>query len=282
MSSAELPLSVAQIGQMEGGRPVAVFVGTITDVYEFKTNIGKNASDCQTILLTDPEGGKVRATCWNHPDYKNKKGAKVRIVSAFEKGRASTTVKLNTYYDPPRAELQVNKASIFLFAGSSTSGAATTRQSGNESNRQAPAPVRPQVRAGATSAPPAGPINGQTVGANVKLAVEIVTRSHPENIDGPLHEFAMTAEFSRRVWTVASDLIRVAQRLEAGKLAPSANDRQGSYTPQDQEPDPVPEPEPEPEPQYETTAPAPRQHNRTPGPDGAAFPQDEDPDNVPF
>ena len=125
MSSAEPPLSVAQIEQMEAGRPVAVFVGTITEVYEFKRNVGKNESDCQAIILTDAEGGKIRASCWNHPDYTNKKGAKVRIVSAFEKGRASTTVKLNTYYDPPHVELQVNKASVFLFAGSAPTNGAT-------------------------------------------------------------------------------------------------------------------------------------------------------------
>lgn len=70
------------------------------------------------------------------------------------------------------------------------------------------------------------PVHGQTVGMAVNNAVKIIT-----GWDVPPVYFS-TSAFSLDVYTIASDLIRVAAMLEKGKLATPAKDRKPADQPE--------------------------------------------------
>jgi hypothetical protein len=115
---------------------------------------------------------------------------------------------------------------------------------------QAPAPM-PQ-------SPPTGPglppmVHGATVGMAINKAVEIHAK------DGGID--------LSKVYQTASDLIRIAWKLEHGQLAEKLGARQAPPTPQQQ---------PQPQPQH-AQAPAGR-----PGPDGQAYNPAEETEDVPF
>lgn len=84
------------------------------------------------------------------------------------------------------------------------------------------------------------PIQGQTVGMAIKLAGDIMIAEGLEHSPGP-----GTAEFSKRLYQIASDIIRVSERLGNGQLAPGPSDRAK------RQPAPAPPMKPPYEPDYE-------------------------------
>lgn len=122
-------------------------------------------------------------------------------------------------------------------------------------------PTRPAPRQ--APMPQQQDIHPATVGMALKEACALVSASQEPLELSYLHSQA----FSKDVYLVASDIIRMARALEAGKLAPPARDRAN--------PGQEAEPEPEPEPVYQAPPPPP------PTPAYAPNPQD-DSEDVPF
>lgn len=285
------PLTIAQIKELPVGSPVPVVVGTLVSVYDYKTNIGRNDSTCQSAILKDTNGDEIRINIWNQGDYKSRKGADVRIVAAFDKGKCSTHVIENKHYNPPAIELQLSKATVILVSGANTP--APTKQTPQEPKESA-APSEAQADGAAThppktdgpQPPPAArgprPVNGQTVGNAMKLAIDIVMKAFEEYSEEAtkLHDYIEMPEFSIKVHQVASDLIRIAQRLEKGYLAPTVRERyKAAMEELGGEPPPPAEPPPPPPPQEERKAPS----KAKPGPDGQAFdPGANEDEDVPF
>lgn len=296
MDQAAPPLTVAQIRQLFVTSPVPVIVGTLVDFEDYREGVGKHDSTIQSATLRDDAGEDIRINIWNQQNYAARKGAKVRIVAAFEKGKCSTTVIENKHFTPPHKELQMTKNSVFLFAASSTTETAQDSQpkqtpiappaaSPTPPGEAAPAKSNPVER----PAPPrrrrlvAGyPVNGQTVGNAMKIAVDIVRygfADQPANDEFTWNDYVKTPEFSRDLWERASDIIRIAYRLEDGDLAPSAKERAKP------KPEPVVTPPPVPPPVVAEPAPPPPKpiEKAKPGPGGEAFPPSEGPDeDLPF
>ena len=271
MPLPEPPLTVAQIKNLEEGRPVAVVVGTLTSIYEYKTGVGKNQSTVQNATLKDEAGDEIRLNIWNQQDYSSQKGAKVRIVAAFDKGKCSTKTKLNTYHQPATMELELSKGSVLLFNSAAAPAPADTLsnladrhfEKGQNSKSE------PSYTGDSTS-PAIGtrPVAGQTVGLALKTAVDLAVQAFnglPNGTSYTLDDFIKSREFSQSVHRIASDLIRISQVLETGALALSPAQRQqsGVIAP------PV-------------TPPTPVQHRPEPGPSGSAFPENDQDSDVPF
>lgn len=90
-----------------------------------------------------------------------------------------------------------------------------------------PAAAKP---AGQASAPghatlPSGnaPVFGATVGMAINQACALIIEAEKDSTG--VHDYLASPAFSRDLYTLASDIIRIARVLEAGKLAPSAKDR---------------------------------------------------------
>lgn len=118
---------------------------------------------------------------------------------------------------------------------------------------------------GNASASPGAAFLGVTVGMAVNNACQLALEEWKADDSAQVD-----STYWRRVWDHASQILRVAQVLEKGKLAPNPRDNEGTA-------------DPEPEPEREPQAPPPRQVSR-PGPGGAAFDPNEvdDDQDVPF
>jgi hypothetical protein len=90
-----------------------------------------------------------------------------------------------------------------------------------------PAPARSAAPAGAASTQgpsAASAIHGATVGMAINQAASIL-REFPNCSDGREHEYFTGSDFSKDLWTIASDILRVSRVLESGKLATSPKER---------------------------------------------------------
>lgn len=286
------PLTIAEINQLPVGSPVPLVVGTLVSIFDYKTNVGRNDSTIQSAMLKDETGDEIRINIWNQRDYKDRKGANVRIVGVFEKGKCSTHIIENKHFNPPAIELQLSKSSVILISGTDVPAPAV-KQTPQEPKEAAPsgeqtdgaATPPPAKTDGAVPPPPSRgprPVNGQTVGNAMKLAVDVVLKAFEESSEAAanLNEYLAIPEFSIKVHQVASDLIRIAQRLERGYLAPTVRERYKAMMEElSGEPPPPPEEPAQPPPQPKSPSTKPK-----PGPDGSAFTpggsnEDED---VPF
>lgn len=81
------------------------------------------------------------------------------------------------------------------------------------------------------------PVLGQTVGMAINNAVRLVSSTD----ESKKLDYVLSPEFSRSVFIVASDLIRISKLLEKGDMAKPAKERGQT----EKRPEPEPEPEPE-------------------------------------
>jgi hypothetical protein len=276
---AATPLTIAMVKSFPVGTPVPMIQGVITEVYEYKTNVGKHQATIQSAILRDNAGDKIRLNIWNHKDYAPDKGRAITIIAVTEKGKCSTRSMANDYYTPPAIELEVTKTSQILFSGSSDATPPPDHSEQGNSGSEAP-PTSTK------SAPVARRIDGKNVGMCVKEAVGIVMRV--EGAD--TLDFVLSPDFSRDVWTIASDLIRVSGELEEGKLALSAKQRWLKAHPEDalksppsaESPPITPPATPAQPPVKPATPPVTAPTKPRPGPDGSAFDPNGPVEDVPF
>jgi len=92
-------------------------------------------------------------------------------------------------------------------------------------------------------------VHGATVGMAINQAVGIIKDRLMDSDSASNAEYVNSPIFTRDLGTIASDIIRVAQHLEAGKLAPGPKTRGQVGQPQEEAPPPPPPPPPAPAPQ---------------------------------
>jgi hypothetical protein len=284
------PLTIAQIKELPVGTPVPLVVGTLVSIFDYRTNVGRNDSTIQSAMLKDDTGEEIRINIWNQQDYKARKGAAVRIIGVFEKGKCSTHVIENKHFNPPAIELQLSKSTVILISGANVPAPAA-KQTPPEPDQAAPsgeqtegaAPPPPEKAPVPASRGPR-PVNGQTVGNAMKLAIDIVAKAFEETKTDEMTfaDFIELPDFSVQVHQQASDLIRIAQRLEKGYLAPTVRERHrmallelSGEQPAPAEPPPPPQTPPPTEPAKKPAKPA-------PGPDGQAYTPGNEDEDVPF
>lgn len=204
--------------------PVDAVQGVVAFVYERnvrKTQYGEKP--VQSCTLKDIAGNSIRVTCWEHPDLLPLKGKEVVLHSTNGKG---VKVKHGSYVvkkDGPdkgttkkTVELDVGKAGCFQTIevyNQITGGNAAPQSPANAPSAaleakspptpshhtpQASEPVKTDSRAGS-------PIFGATVGMAINQACSYLIAKE-DNLD------------PQRVWIIASDIIRIAKRLESGDL----------------------------------------------------------------
>jgi hypothetical protein len=290
--SQSQPLTIAQIKELPVGSPVPLVVGTLVSIFDYKTNVGRNDSTIQSAMLKDDTGEEIRINIWNQQDYKARKGAAVRIIGVFEKGKCSTHVIENKHFNPPAIELQLSKSTVILISGANVPAPAA-KQATPEPDQAAPSGEQTEGAAPPPERPPAAasrgprPVNGQTVGNAMKLAIDIVTKAFEEDKseaktdEMTFSDFIQLPEFSIQIHQQASDLIRIAQRLEKGYLAPTVRERHrmallelSGEQAAPAEP-PPPQTAPPAEPPKKPAKPA-------PGPDGQAYTPGNEDEDVPF
>lgn len=89
----------------------------------------------------------------------------------------------------------------------------------------APATATQRPAAGQHAAGPAPSGSPAVFGATVGMAINQAISLLKDQDGGLTLNFIDSPDFSRTVWTIASDIIRVARVLESGKLAQPAKDR---------------------------------------------------------
>ena len=82
-------------------------------------------------------------------------------------------------------------------------------------------------RSSATASPEASKkIHGETVGMAINRATEIIREHYVTNFEPAQKiKYFGSPDFSRDLWTIASDIVRIARIMEAGKLADTPKHR---------------------------------------------------------
>lgn len=84
----------------------------------------------------------------------------------------------------------------------------------------------PKAGGGSAPAPAAGGvIHGATVGMAINQANGIIIAGASTMNPQEREQFFDSPAYSKTLWTIASDIVRIARVMEAGKLAPSPKDR---------------------------------------------------------
>jgi hypothetical protein len=97
---------------------------------------------------------------------------------------------------------------------------ATIQVVGNASPSQAPK----AGAAGGAAGTGSSVIHSATVGMAINQAVGIL-KEHPPVSQETIPDYFQSVQFSKDLWTIASDIVRIARIMEAGKLAEPAKTR---------------------------------------------------------
>lgn len=183
----------------------------VARTFEYRTvNTANGQKTVQAAELVDGAGEKIRISAWEHPDLKALEGKEV-VLHSNKSGNGKfggVVVKHGSYTNKSGVsvatiELSVSKLGTFqlveVFKANGGSGA-------TQPSTQASEPVKSQGN-GVSGAPTAQYVHGATVGMAINQACQNLT-----HLGNDLTE--------DDVWRLASRLIRVAQKLEAGNLAP--------------------------------------------------------------
>jgi len=172
----------------------------------------------------------------------------------------------------------------------------TNQQRSTPARQQAASNTRPPANSRPPANQPAGqggprPLLGSMVGAAIGQAIGLLKESLPRDAAGAIARGDLFGTgFTHDLFTLASDIIRVNQRLEAGNLAKSPSQRNADPLTEDQDPGPGDPPEENP-PQNQQpqggradVAPPSRSRANPAGPGGTAFPIDNSnlDEDVPF
>lgn len=196
--------TIAQILALPDGTPIDSVQGHVTEVYKQRTITGgKTAQDAK---LRDGTGAEIKVTIWEHPDCSTYKGRDVIIQS----NKNGLKVKFDNYRPPGVNTLSVSKTCTFQFLE------VHRAQTGG-----VPAPTTPVPQA-ASPGPVGGHgsgsivLNGAKVGMVLNNACLFLTNAGKAFNSDEVHE-------------IASELIRLSNKLEQGELAPAKDSSTNPY-----------------------------------------------------
>lgn len=195
------------------GWPIGTIIpnlsATAKVVFQRKTGEGQYGPwSVQGVVLADETGDEIQASCWGFEDLSYIKGQAVAVASTGKNHKTGKTqgvelVQGNGKDGTPRLELKVgHKTGGFI--GGSTPNPANMAGSTSPAATQTAIPAIP-----GHSVPQSKGIEGVTVGMAVNCAVRLAAANGVNTDD--LDEY---------IYVRASALIRIAQRLQSGDLAP--------------------------------------------------------------
>lgn len=255
-----MPLN--QVANLANGSPIEALEVKISRVWEFNQNENdKGPFSYQNIGVTDISG-KVKATlrfknCDEVTD--SWKGRTLQITSSLDEKNHARGIHTEEYNGKQQIIVN-NYAEIAFTSGAPAKQAPPARQQSQPQQGTRPATQQQPAPASANR-----PVFGSTVGMAVKEANTVLLALHGAN---PAYFF--TRSYARDIHALASQYIRVAEMLEARRLAPKPNDDTPPVPQPTRPPAPAPaqraqaetrqsqparqpvrrEPEPEPKPEY--------------------------------
>lgn len=178
----------------------------VNDEFEASVSGLKSGPKSTSAILSDPHnpGVQITAVFWDKRDLSRFNGC----VCHF----AGQGMKRDEYQGTQQVSCSA-KTTVNIV------GRATNApQQGNQGGQ--PAQQRPAPAAGAP-----GMIHGATVGMAINQANGIIIAGTKDIPAAAREKFFDSPEYSRRLWTIASDIVRVSTLMEKGKLATAPKDR---------------------------------------------------------
>jgi hypothetical protein len=192
--------TIAQLLTLPDGTAIDSVQGTITEVYKQRTITGgKTAQDAK---LRDGTGAEIKLTIWEHPDCSLYKGKDVIIQS----NKNGLKVKFDNFRPPGVNTLSVSKTCTFQFleVHHIQQGTAAVKAVFGDGAKQVPATQAPIV------------LNGAKVGMAINCSTQFMVS-------------AGEAFSPERVHEIASELIRLSNKMEQGELAPAKDSANAPY-----------------------------------------------------
>jgi hypothetical protein len=209
--------TIVQILGYPDGTPIDAVQGKITWVDPLRTT---DKGTVQNVTLSDVGGNKIRATVWDHADLSDLKDKEyvlhapknnprfpaIKVVHGSYVARKDT--KNHKAGDTVKTvELSVNKNGVFQFIEVFKASAKPSAQSEAEVSSPARAVSSHPAGVSGSVGVPTSSIHGATVGMAINQACTYLIQSGQELDPKKVHE-------------IASKLVRVAQHMEKGNLAP--------------------------------------------------------------
>jgi hypothetical protein len=209
--------SIPTILTLPNNCPIESVQGTIVEVYKGRNVAG--GKHVQDAKLRDGSGAEIKLTIWEHPDISTFKGRDVIIQSGPKGG---LKVQLDTYRQPHVNTISVSKTGTFQYLE------VHNAQTGGQGNTPAVSPNAAGASGGSGGVQgasgreigPAGAggsgvgaitVNGAKVGMALNNACQfLVAKGVPFS--------------SEKVFEVASELIRLSNKMEKGELAVAKED----------------------------------------------------------
>jgi hypothetical protein len=196
--------TIAQVLTLPDGTAIDSLQGSVTEVYKARTvSGGKSAQD---IKLRDGTGAEVKCTVWEHPELSIYKGKDVIIQS----NKNGLKVKFDNYRPPGTNTVSVSKTCTFQFLQVHHAQTGGSTPVGNP-----PASEGASGRGAASPSNPTGPativVNGAKVGMAINNSCQFLVAAGEKFSPDRVHE-------------IASELIRLSNKMEQGELAePKSN-----------------------------------------------------------
>lgn len=223
----------------------------VNKVDQRKTGVGKQNNkpySFQNLHVSD-RGDRSVVQVWNFPDLSSLEGGIINLESTFGKDSEVYGVMVDEYKNERRIKLSesglidnIEDAKTSpenqwqnIEAHSGNKGGNNDRRQdnrrGNDRRRDDRQEEPPRSRGGSPTRGPSDrhekkPIFGATVGMAINQAVAIIRESPDSGGNKPDMNYFLSRQFSQDAYTIASDILRIAERLERGDIAPSAKQRE--------------------------------------------------------
>ena len=186
-------ISVKEALALPDGGAIAQLQAFVDRVYRSTpTASGKIKQDAS---LKDRTGAVMKATFWGRDDLAQYEGKDI-VISAGPKG--GLKVKFDTYQQRNVNTLSASETTNIVIVGHS-----------------APVGVAPAAPLPPAASHGSGMISGQTVGMAIKVASDIVCSRPPAGTASP----ESVTDIGNRIYAMASEIVRIAKKLEAGELS---------------------------------------------------------------
>lgn len=210
--------TINEIKSMEAKMPIVCFTGRITNIYPRRTGEGQNGAWSVQNLVFEQGGERINVSAWEKEEFPKTMEGKVYTICAFKGQKGWSGVYASdgkTKEGAIRREIRTTKSADYI-EGELANQPVNAPQPTEHINAPSGNQNAPTVKPSAAKPDFAHGVFGGTVGMAIKEACNVVNQ---------LGTDPFSADYSKQVWQVASDLIRVSSALEAGKLAPKSGSK---------------------------------------------------------
>lgn len=209
------------LNQSDDKETIPAVKGVLKSIYKANVGLGKNGPWSINNGVLSSEGHEIRVKFWNRSDddLLPLKGKTIVITSVQgNRGLSGVSFVAQGYKDQP--ELKVSEKAEISVEGDPISK--QERQKPIQSTSEQEEEDVPYEFNKATNASPSQATSQNFHGAQVGMAVNNAFAFLLQEEPGAL---ADPATRCRTLWEIASDILRVAQRMEGGDIAPKPSDR---------------------------------------------------------